>query len=68
MHISVKETNGANRRNKKRVLRNNAPFRSCITKINDTFVDNAEDVDIAMPIFYLLEYGDNYSMTSVSFS
>ena len=27
------------------------------------FLDNAEDLDIAMPIYSLLEYSDNYSMT-----
>ena len=31
-----------------------------------TFIDNAEDVDIVMPMHNLLEYSDNYSMTSGS--
>ena len=42
--ISVTDTNGTNRRNKKLIFKNNAPFRSSITKINNTFVDNAEDL------------------------
>ena len=42
--ISVTGTNGANRRNKKLIFKYNAPFRSCITKINNRFVDNAEDL------------------------
>ena len=33
-------------------------------KINNAFVDNAEDLDIIMPMCNLLEYSDNYSMTS----
>ena len=33
-------------------------------KINNTFIDNAEDLDIVMPKYNLLEYSDNYSMTS----
>ena len=34
--------------------------------MNNTFVDNAEDLDIVMPMCNLLEYSDNYSMTSES--
>ena len=37
---------------------NNALFRSCLSKINNTFIDNAEDLDIVMAM--LLEYSDNY--------
>ena len=58
---SVKGTNNANTRNKKLNFKNNAPFRSCISKINDTFTDNAEDLNIVMPMYNLLEYSDNYS-------
>ena len=43
---------------------NNVPFRSCISKINNTFIDNAEDLDIAMSMYNLLEYSDYYSLTS----
>ena len=64
--ISVTGTNNANRRNKKLIFKNNASFRSCITKINNTFVDNAEDLDIVIPMYSLLEYSDNYSITSGS--
>ena len=39
-------------------------FISCISKINNTFINNAEDLDIVMPINSLLKYSDNYSMTS----
>ena len=64
--ISVTGTHRANRRNKKLILKNNAPFRSCITKINNTFEDNAEDLDIVMPMYNLVDYSDNYAMTSGS--
>ena len=40
-----------------------APFKSCISKVNNTFIENAEDLDIAMPMHNLLEYSNNYSMT-----
>ena len=65
--LSIRGTNNANRTNKKLTFKNNAPFRSCISKINSTFIDNAEDLDIVMPMYNLLEYSDNYPMTSGSF-
>ena len=46
------------------VFKNNAPFRSCISKINSTLIDNAEDLDIVIPIYNLLEYSHSYSMIS----
>ena len=33
-------------------------------QISDTFLDNTENYDIVMPMYNLLEYSDNYSMTS----
>ena len=64
--ISVRGINDANKRNKKLTFKNNAPFRSCISKINNAFLDNAEDLDIVIPMYNLLEYNDNYSVTSGS--
>ena len=64
--ITVEGANDANRRHKKLTFRNNAPFRSCMSRINNTFTDNAEDLDIVMPIYNLLEYSNNYSMKSGS--
>ena len=61
--ISVTGTNNANERNKKLTFKNNAPFKSMISKINNTFEDNAEGFDIAIPIYISLEYSYNYSMT-----
>ena len=45
-------------------FKNSAPFRPYILKINSTLIDNAEDLDKAMLIYNLLEYSQNYSMTS----
>ena len=64
--ITVEGTINANRRNKMLAFKNNAPFRSCISKINNTFTVNAENLDIAMPMYNRLEYSDNYFMTSIS--
>ena len=55
-----------NRRNKKLIFKNNAPFRSCISKISNIFIDSAEDLDTVMAMYNLLEYSDNYSVTSGS--
>ena len=54
--ISVTDNNVANRRNKKLTL-----FKSGISKINNTFIDSAEDLDIAMLIYIFLEYSNYYS-------
>ena len=48
-------------------LKNNTPFVSCISKINNTLIDNAEDLDVVMPIYNLLEYSKNYRKTTESF-
>ena len=64
--LLLKEIIMLKKRNKKLTFKNSAPFQSCISKINNTFIDNAEDLDIVMPMYNLLEYSDNYSMTSGS--
>ena len=40
-----------------------APFTKCTAHINDEHVDNADNLDIAMPMCSLIEYSDNYSDT-----
>ena len=40
---------------KKLVFKNNAPFINCISKINGVKIDNAEDLDVLMPMHNLLE-------------
>ena len=45
---------------KKLVFKNNAPFANCITKTNNIKIDNAEDLDVIMPTYNLLEYSKNY--------
>ena len=47
-------------------FKNCAPFSTCTTKINDVFVDEANHIYIAMPMYNLIEYSDNYSDTSGS--
>ena len=43
-----------------------APFSTCKTVINDAFVDEVNHIYIAMPMYSLIEYSDNYSHTSES--
>ena len=52
---------------KELTLKNNAPFVLCISKINDTLIDNAEDLDVVMSMYNLLEYIKNYRKTIRSF-
>ena len=54
--------------NTKVAFKNCAPFRKCRTEINETFIDEAEHINIAMPMYNLIEYSDNYSDTSGSLS
>ena len=48
------------------VFKNNAPFINCISKINGVKIDNAEDLDVVMPMYNLLEYSKNYKKTTGS--
>ena len=48
------------------IFKNCASFTKCISTINNTDIDNAQDIDIVMPIYNLIEYSDNYSKTSGS--
>ena len=63
--ITVTRPNN-DRYDKKLAFKNNVPFISCILKINNTLIANAEDLDIVMPVYSLIEYSKNYSKTSGS--
>ena len=41
-------------------FKNCAPFSKCISRINNTDINNAQDIDIVMPMYNLVEYSDNY--------
>ena len=42
-------------------FKNCAPFTKCITKIDGTTIDNAEDLDLVLSMYNLIEYSSNYS-------
>ena len=56
----------ADERDKGVVFKKCAPFTNCTSKINNTQVGNAKDIDIVMSMYNLIKYGDNYSKTSGS--
>ena len=66
--ISVNNTAGAgvavNNANKKVIFKNCAPFTNCISEIKNTQIENAQDIDIVMPMYNLIEYSDNYAKTT----
>ena len=51
------------RRNRKLMLKNNAPLVSYITRINNELIEDADDLDVVMPMYNLLEYSKNYRKT-----
>ena len=69
-NIVVNNTSGAaataNNTDKIVIFKNCVPFTNCISKINNTQIDNAECIDIVMPMYNLIEYSNNYSKTSGS--
>ena len=66
--VTVPEVNNnanniRDKRNRPLILKNNAPFVSCITRINGELIEDADDLDIIMPMYNLLEYSKNYRKT-----
>ena len=51
-------TNRADERDKGVTFKNCAPFTKCVIRIKN---NNAQDIDIVMPMYNLIEYSDNYS-------
>ena len=42
--------------NRKLSFKNNVPFSSCISKINNVLIDNTEGLDVVMSMYNLMEY------------
>ena len=65
--ITVTAPAGANKirdkKNRPLILKNNASFVSCITRINGELIEDADDLDVVMPMYNLLEYSKNYRKT-----
>ena len=67
-YIVVKGDNTLTKANRRRIIdtrnrflafKNNVPFTNCISKINNVLLGNAEDLDIVMSMYNLLEYSKN---------
>ena len=64
--ITLEGINDATKQNKNLAFKNNAPFINCVSKINGVKIDNAEDLNVAMSMYNLLEYSKNYRKTTGS--
>ena len=64
--ITLEGDDDTNKRNKNLAFKNNAPFINCISKINSLKIDNAEDLDVVILMYNLLEYNKNYRKTTSS--
>ena len=54
-------------RNRFLTFKNNALFTNCMSKVNNVLTGNAEDLDIVMSMYNLLEYSKNYRNTTRRF-
>ena len=61
---TIRGTGGNN--NTRLALKNCAPFTKCNLEINDEHADTAENLEITMPIYNLIEYSDNYQDSSAT--
>ena len=64
MHIFWLRAANAVNNNTRLALKICAPFTKCNLEINDEHVDTAENLDIVMPMYNLIEYSDNYQDSS----
>ena len=61
--VNNNANNIRDKRNRPLILKNNAPFVSCITRINGELIEDTDDLDIVIPMYNLLEYSKNYRKT-----
>ena len=64
--ITVTGATNRSRKNRPLAFKINSPFSSCISKINNTLTDNAEELDVETPMYNLIEYSKNYRKTTSS--
>ena len=61
--ITVAGNQPRDRQNRPLILKNNAPFVSCKTRINNELIEDADDLDTVISMYDLLEYSKNYRKT-----
>ena len=59
--VQYQPNNGTN---KMVIFKNCAPFTNCISKLNNTQVDDVHDIGLVMPMYNIIQYSNNYSKTS----
>ena len=64
--IRAEAANAVNAAATRLALKNCAPFTKCNLELNDEHVDTAENLDIVMPMYNLIEYSDNYQDSSAT--
>ena len=62
--VNTGTTAAPNNVDEKVIFKNCARFTSCIATINNTYIDDAHYIDVAMPMYNLIKYSDNYSKTT----
>ena len=55
-NITLTGESNKSRRKRPLAFKNNSPFIGCVLKIDNVLIDNAEDLDVVMPIYNFLEY------------
>ena len=63
--VNNNANNIRDKRNRPLILKNNAPFVSCITRINGELIEDPNDLDVVIRMYNLLEYSKNYRKTIV---
>ena len=58
--VIVTAESNTSRKNRPLAFKNNTLFTNCISKINIVLIDNAEDLDVVMSMYSLIEYSKNY--------
>ena len=64
---AINPGNDDNVYNRKISLKNSVPFFSCTLKINSELIEDAQDLDIVIPMYNLLYYSKNFQRTTGSF-
>ena len=64
--IAIVRPNGNGRKRNKGLHLKQCTIHQLISKINGVKIDNAEDLDVVMPMYKLLEYSKNYRKTTDS--
>ena len=62
--VTVTGVSNNSKKNRPLAFKNNPPFTNYISKINNVLIDNAEDLDVVMPMYNLMEYSKNYRKTT----